>query len=90
MKQAIASPQEQDRVIRWAFKLQALLEGNNDSIAILTHVRKMPNMNRVLHGYQVLVKNCADPDLDYLEFNPRLRAAMSSFDSARDDGGPVA
>ena len=42
-------------------------------------VRKStPPMRRVVFGYQVLVDNCADPDLDYLEFNPRIKAALEA------------
>jgi len=32
---------------------------------------------RVIEGFDVLVHGCCDPDLDYLEWKPEIRAALN-------------
>jgi hypothetical protein len=34
---------------------------------------------RVILGYDVLVENACDPDLDYLEFNPEIRNLLEGL-----------
>ena len=41
--------------------------------------RKAPCLFRVVAGYQVLVDNAADPNLDYLEFKPEIKTAMKEY-----------
>ena len=31
---------------------------------------------RIIIGYEVLVHNCCDPELDYLEFNKEIKEAL--------------
>ena len=31
---------------------------------------------RILFGYKVLIDNCCDPELDYLEFNKEIKEAL--------------
>jgi hypothetical protein len=73
MKMAKASQAEQDRLIKWLTKLEK--SGQN-----------MPPWRRVVFGYGVLVENCADPALDYLEFKPEILAAMAAKKAEKIDG----
>lgn len=38
-------------------------------------------LSRIFMGYVVLKNNCADPDLDYLEFNKKIRAGFALVDA---------
>lgn len=33
---------------------------------------------RIIFGYEVLVDNCCDPELDYLEFNKEIKEALEA------------
>ena len=65
MKMAKASEAEYHKLIDWLNELEA--QGT-----------KMPAWRRVVYGYGVLLENCADPALDYLEFKPEILAALAS------------
>ena len=80
MKMAKASKEEWEKVMRFSNELEEKsLDYAVSDKDLGAWVRKStPPMRRVVFGYQVLVDNCADPDLDYLEFNPRIKAALEA------------
>jgi hypothetical protein len=63
MKLAKASQAEIDNLMTW---LQAREDSDDPP----------PPFLRVVFGYETLLNNCADPAVDVLEFNPKLKAAM--------------
>ena len=80
MKMAKASKEEWEKVMRFSNSLEENIDNSEmDDEELGAWVRNTaPPMRRVIFGYQVLVDNCADPALDYLEFNPRIKAALEA------------
>lgn len=77
MKMAKASKEECEKVMEFARNLEDEIKYRQMTDGELgAWVRKAPPLLRVVFGYQVLVDNCADPNLDYLEFKPEIKAAM--------------
>ena len=62
MKQAKASDQEVEDLIRWLQK--------QDEEKFLHPELRPPAYARVVYGYQVLKDNCTDPAKDYLDWKP--------------------
>lgn len=78
MKMAKASKAEWEQVMRWVNELEEEIQYPSKSNEELgAWVRNAPCLFRVVFGYQVLVDNCADAALDYLEFNPTIKAALA-------------
>jgi hypothetical protein len=78
MKQAKASVEEAEELLRWLEQL--------DEEARMFRANPPPEFRRVIFGYLLMLEHCADPDQDVLDFKPEIAAAMSSFKSAREDG----
>ena len=77
MKMAKANKEEWEDVMRFANELEEEIKYPNMTDKQLgAWVRKAPCLFRVVFGYQVLVDNCADPNLDFLEFKPEIKAAL--------------
>jgi hypothetical protein len=36
---------------------------------------------RIIYGYEVLVENVCDPDLDYLEYKPEIKKLLEKDDT---------
>ncbi len=62
---AKASAQETERLFRWLQKQEE--NGVN-----------VPAWERTVFGYTVLVDNCCDPDLNYLEWRPEYKKAIDA------------
>jgi hypothetical protein len=84
MKMAKATNDEVERAIEFAGKFDQeihgrfALDGMSDE-ELGGWVRdEAPQLSRIIFGYKVLVDNCADPSLDYLEFKPEIKAAMEA------------
>jgi hypothetical protein len=79
MKMAKASKEEWESVMRFAQELEDEIkypERTDEELG--AWVRKSPCLFRVVFGYQVLVDNCADPNLDHLDFKPEIKAALAA------------
>jgi hypothetical protein len=46
------------------------------------HARCGRHFRRVLFGYETLVDNACDPELDYLEWKPEIKAAIAAANTA--------
>jgi hypothetical protein len=80
MKMAKASKEEWEKVMRFANELEEEIKYPEKSDKELgAWVRNAPCLFRVVFGYQVLVDNCADPNLNHLEFKPEIKAALESL-----------
>ncbi len=85
MKMAKAPKDEWESVMRFAQELEDEIKYRNMTDEELgAWVRKAPCLFRVVFGYQVLVDNCADPNLDYLDFKPEIKAALDGTQRGRD------
>mgnify|MGYP001024004166 FL=1 len=74
---AKASDGEWESVLKFAQELENQIKfGEKTDEELGAWVRKAPYLLRVIGGYKVLVDNCADPNLDYLDFNPRIKAGL--------------
>ena len=83
MKMAKASKEEWEACMRFANELeQEIKYPEKTDQELAAWVRQAPCLFRVVFGYQVLVDNCADPALDYLDFKPEIKAALQAADSA--------
>ena len=81
---AKAPKDERESVMRFAQELEDEIKYRNMTDEELgAWVRKAPCLFRVVFGYQVLVDNCADPNLDYLDFKPEIKAALESDGTQR-------
>jgi len=89
MKMAKASKEELEVVMRFANELEEKIKwGKMTNEELGAWVRHAPCLFRVVFGYQVLVDNCADPNLDHLEFKPEIKAALeSSAEGQHSTGG---
>ena len=46
------------------------------------------SFDRIIMDAEVLIDNCCDPDLDYLEFKPEIIAAMEEYENNhKEEGG---
>lgn len=72
MKQAKASEKE----ISCVRDFLADMEANGKPVPI--------GWRRVVEGYELLVTECCDPDLDYLYFRPEILAAINHYNSKID------
>ena len=46
------------------------------------------SFGRIIMDAHVLIDNCCDPDLDYLEFKPEIKAAMEEYEkNHKSEGG---
>jgi len=81
MKMAKADKQEWESVMRFVNELEQEIKWPEKTDEELgAWVRKAPVLTRVVFGYQVLVDNCADPNLDHLDFKPEIKAAMEAYE----------
>lgn len=81
MKMAKADKQEWEAVMRFVNELEQEIKWQEKTDEELgAWVRKAPCLTRVVFGYQVLVDNCADPNLDHLDFKPEIKAAMEAYE----------
>ncbi len=79
MQMAKASKEEWEAVMRFANELEEEIKYPKMTDEELgAWVREAPCLFRVVFGYQVLVDNCADPNLDHLEFKPEIKAALEA------------
>ncbi len=79
MKMAKASKEEWEAVLRFVNELEEEIkwpQKTNEELG--KWVRNAPCMFRVVFGYQVLVDNCTDTNLDHLEFKPEIKAALEA------------
>jgi hypothetical protein len=47
------------------------------------------HFRRVLFGYETLVENACDPELDYLEWKPEIKAAITAANTASSGQEPA-
>lgn len=40
---------------------------------------------RIIWGYEILVKNACDPELDYLDYNKSIKTALQKFNSENNE-----
>lgn len=80
MKMAKAPPEEVEKVLAFVVGLRERihpLHSDGDDEKLGKWVREnAPPLERVAFGYDVLIRNACDPNLDYLEFRPDIRQAM--------------
>ena len=83
MKMAKADKTEWEAVMRFANELEEEIKYRHMTDEELgAWARKAPCLFRVVFGYQTLVDNCADPNLDYLDFNPEIKRVMEAPDTS--------
>ena len=79
MKMAKATEEEWDRAMKFALWVSSDEAKELDDEEFGKQVgERCPHLCRIIYGYKVLVDNCADPNLDYLEFKPEIKAAMEA------------
>lgn len=78
IRMARASQQEIDRLREFFYELNLnaddyQIDECRLGLWVIQQLKELPNVERILFGYETLLANACDPSLDYLDWKPEIK-----------------